>query len=88
MDLALNNLQCLLCHKTKRNETKPNRTISTFLKGYIYIYIYNVIINKYILVYIYISLHAYLSATTAFMPSLSDNHQAEMLIKKIMNLVV
>ena len=23
-DLALNNLQCLICHKTKPNQTKPN----------------------------------------------------------------
>ena len=26
MDLALNNLQCLMCHKTKQNLTKPNLT--------------------------------------------------------------
>ena len=25
MDLALNNLQRLICHKTKPNQTKPNR---------------------------------------------------------------
>ncbi len=23
-DLTLNNLQCLICHKTKPNQTKPN----------------------------------------------------------------
>ena len=26
MDLALNNLQRLICHKTKPNQTKPNQT--------------------------------------------------------------
>ena len=26
MDLALNNLQRLICHKTKPNQTKPNLT--------------------------------------------------------------
>ena len=25
MDLALNNLQWLICHKTKPNQTKPNQ---------------------------------------------------------------
>ena len=36
MDLALNNLQRLICHKTK--QTKPNQTN-------IYTYIYNIYIN-------------------------------------------
>ena len=31
MDLALNNLQWLICHKTKPNQTKPNQTkLSSF----------------------------------------------------------
>ena len=33
-DLALNNLQWLVCHKTKPNQTKPNQ-----ITYYIYIYI-------------------------------------------------
>ena len=31
MDLALNNLQSLICHKTKPNQTKPNQ--SNYLEG-------------------------------------------------------
>ena len=36
-DLALNNLQWLICHQTKPNQTKPNHI---YLIHYIYIYIY------------------------------------------------
>ena len=42
-----------------------------------YVFIYDMKINKYILVFIYILLHGRLSATTGFMPSLDNNHQAE-----------
>ena len=61
MDLALNNLKCLICHKTK-----PTQTIlmvswymlfsleSSYIKLiYIYIYIY-IILYIYIYIYIYI----------------------------------
>ena len=27
LDLALNNLQSLICHKTKLNQSKPDKTI-------------------------------------------------------------
>ena len=31
MDLALNNLQWLICHKTKPNQTKPNQNDANLL---------------------------------------------------------
>ena len=30
-DLAVNNLQCLICHKAKPNQVKPNQTKPLFL---------------------------------------------------------
>ena len=29
-DLALNNLQWLICHKTKPNQTKPNHVVNIY----------------------------------------------------------
>ena len=34
MDLALNNLQWLMCHKTKPNQTKPNQTRPPISKSF------------------------------------------------------
>ena len=39
MELALNNLQCLMCHKTKIKQTKPHSyTHANIYNIYIYIY--------------------------------------------------
>ena len=49
MDLALNNLQRLICHKTKPNQTKPNQYIFFPFKPLLIIFslkILNVFINK------------------------------------------
>ena len=54
MDLAINNLQWLICHKTqpKLNQTKPTLHIDmcththTHTHTYIYIYIYIFVIEK------------------------------------------
>ena len=43
MDLALNNLQRLICHKTQ--QTKPNQTINFFLKYFCY-FIFNILTQR------------------------------------------
>ena len=48
VDLALNNLKCLICHKTKPNETQPNQTKPKPLKNQrhkIYICIHRITLN-------------------------------------------
>ena len=36
MDLTLNNLQWLICHKIKPNQTKPNQSKTvTYIKAYL-----------------------------------------------------
>ena len=37
MDLALNNLQWLICHKTKPNQTKPKIYTFPFVYSYVYV---------------------------------------------------
>ena len=50
-DLALNDLQWLMCLKTRPNQTKPKRYQQTISLQIIYIYIYNIYIYIYIYIY-------------------------------------
>ena len=52
-DLALNNLQWLICHKTQPNQTEstPVFLFLFYLYIYIYIYITHIIINIKLLVH-------------------------------------
>ena len=52
MDLALNNLQRLICHKTQTNQTKPNQNLIPSTNGYAtptihHTYIVIIIIYRY-----------------------------------------
>ena len=57
LDLALNNLQWLLCHKTKLNQTKPNQTklfIHTHTHSHTHTHTHiHICIYIYIYIYIY-----------------------------------
>ena len=43
MDLALNNQQCLICYKTKPNQTKPNTTV--YCNRVSSVYLFKMIVN-------------------------------------------
>ena len=54
MDLILNNLQLMMCHKTKRNQTKPSFFLSFSLILFISIYL-----SIYLSLCVSISVHIY-----------------------------